>query len=506
MSDNKKILEQHGLVNRVLSNDEVATKKALDEKLQKQFAILANNDEVKVESNPKNSQAAANVTEEPFELEFSVNEAVKEPEKEKDKTGPTLVMQTEESLELEAKADVAAPAVEIDGGLEARSEVSLADEIPDNVVSIVEDSTREVLTQSVPVEGGLALEERADMGGDIPLSNMPSAEDLDYPELSDSLAVSSVSGVIPDANSGKHNIAKVEETKLPSSADLEMPDLNSRNDDAKLLELDADKNGDEGFSVEVDTHATPKKVVQSSHKAVPDRAEDVTGATQFIASKNVNDKMFENMIESEQMPQMVNLSHVQGNSKILKEEREKQREQILSLENELSALNSEKNRVTGELEEIKIELKILKKRYSDEIDTLKNSLRMAEEKKDVYKEKNSLLKKEFERLNQKVLIDLNKIQEREKLLENQVEMLKLDAGSQIDSRDRKILELKRKIDILEFDMDTISSKDKKVVEEKYLLENKLEKAIKTLREAIEVLEVEEIDFEDERKLKRLKSV
>ncbi|MFN8369325.1 MAG: hypothetical protein U0T83_01735 [Bacteriovoracaceae bacterium] len=519
MSDKKSIetiLKQQGLQNRALTAQESTLKKNLDDKLEKKFALLASNDEVTLDTNSKNTTAANNTVEEPFELEFSVNEAKNEPEKIKEQTGPTLVTINEnsEGFELEGSEGKNAPTpqIEVANELEERNEVNLNDEIPDNVVSIVEDSTREVLTQSVPTDSGVVLEARADAGEIRSQSNMPSAEDLDYPELRDSLEVSAVSGVVPDANSGKHtnlNLAKNDEIKLPKSEDLEMPDLNSKNDDQKLLELDADKNGDESFSVENDRPVSEQKIVKSSNKAIPDGAEDikrVPDATQFVASNNNRSKMFETMIENEQVSQMVDLSHLQSNSKILKEEREKQKEQILNLENELSVVTSEKNRLAAELDEMKIEIKIIKKRSSDEIDSLKNNLRVVEEKKDVYKEKNSILKKEFERLNQKVLIDLNKIQEREKFLENQVEMLKLDASSQIESRDKKILELKRRIDILEFDMDTISSKDKKVVEEKYLLENKLEKAIKTLREAIEVLEVEEIDFEDEKKLKRLKSV
>jgi CBS domain containing-hemolysin-like protein len=51
-------------------------------------------------------------------------------------------------------------------------------------------------------------------------------------------------------------------------------------------------------------------------------------------------------------------------------------------------------------------------------------------------------------------------------------------------------ELKRKIDAMEFDMESISSQEKKSIESRFELEDKLEKAIKTLRSAISALEDE----------------
>ena len=67
-------------------------------------------------------------------------------------------------------------------------------------------------------------------------------------------------------------------------------------------------------------------------------------------------------------------------------------------------------------------------------------------------------------------------------------MLRNDADLQIRNRDQKILELKRKIDTLEFDLDSMQNQGKKMVNNKYELEEKMEKVIKTLRTAIGDLE------------------
>ena len=69
-----------------------------------------------------------------------------------------------------------------------------------------------------------------------------------------------------------------------------------------------------------------------------------------------------------------------------------------------------------------------------------------------------------------------------------MELLKADAQMQIRNRDNKILELKRKIDILEFDMENILEKEKASKSVQSELEQKLEKVIGSLRHAIGTLE------------------
>ena len=97
---------------------------------------------------------------------------------------------------------------------------------------------------------------------------------------------------------------------------------------------------------------------------------------------------------------------------------------------------------------------------------------------------------ELDKSAQKNKIDVKKVQMRERELEQKLELLKSDAETQIRHRDLKILELKRKIDGMEFDMESISQQEKRSVESRFELEDKLEKAIKTLRSAITVLEDE----------------
>lgn len=144
----------------------------------------------------------------------------------------------------------------------------------------------------------------------------------------------------------------------------------------------------------------------------------------------------------------------------------------------------------AELDEKKIELTIIRKKLNEEIGELRDRMKLYDEKKLIWEEKIRFLQTELDKSSQKNKIDVKKVQMRERELEQRLELLKSDAETQIRNRDHKILELKRKIDAMEFDMESISQQEKKSIESRYELEDKLDKAIKTLRTAINVLEDE----------------
>jgi hypothetical protein len=168
------------------------------------------------------------------------------------------------------------------------------------------------------------------------------------------------------------------------------------------------------------------------------------------------------------------------------------RDELLSRIEKLEEAKVLQNRqglsVRAELDEKKIELTIMRKKLNEEITDLRDRLKFFDEKKLILEERNKVLMQELDKASQKNKMDVKKVQLREKELEQKLELLKSDAESQIRHRDLKILELKRKIDAMEFDMESISMQEKRSVESRFELEDKLEKAIKTLRGAITVLE------------------
>lgn len=105
-------------------------------------------------------------------------------------------------------------------------------------------------------------------------------------------------------------------------------------------------------------------------------------------------------------------------------------------------------------------------------------------------------------MQQKVKLEIKKISSRERELEQKLELLKVDAETQIRHRDMKILELKRKIDTMEFDIDTLTANEQRNIGDKGELEDKLDKAIKTLRAAIGILETDDPKLATLEKLKK----
>lgn len=144
----------------------------------------------------------------------------------------------------------------------------------------------------------------------------------------------------------------------------------------------------------------------------------------------------------------------------------------------------------AELDEKKIEIAVLKKRFLKQIEELNFQLEMASSKKDILEEKNKYLETEFDKLSKEKKLNINKIRARERELEERLELLRKDAEIQVRNRDYKILELKRRIDTLEFDVESAQVNDRKNTNNQQILEDKMEKVIKTLRSAIGQLEVD----------------
>lgn len=172
----------------------------------------------------------------------------------------------------------------------------------------------------------------------------------------------------------------------------------------------------------------------------------------------------------------------------LRSDREELLKKIQQYEEEKILYSRQGLSIQAELDERKIELTIIRKKLNEEISELKDRLKLQDEKRYLLEEKNKILFQELEKASHKNKLDVKRVQMRERELEQKLELLKADAETQIRNRDLKILELKRKIDAMEFDMESMSNQEKRSVESRFELEDKLEKAIKTLRGAISVLE------------------
>jgi hypothetical protein len=158
--------------------------------------------------------------------------------------------------------------------------------------------------------------------------------------------------------------------------------------------------------------------------------------------------------------------------------------------------------IQAQLDESKIEIAIMKKRFSKQHEELKYQLDLSDDRKEALLVKNKQFEQEVETLNKKTKVDVHQVRARERELEEKLEMLKADAEIQIKNRDLKNLELKRRIDTLEFDIESSHAKEQKTNTGKNDLEDKMERVIQTLRSAINHLEDDQGNDERMRRIKK----
>ncbi|MEK7692052.1 MAG: hypothetical protein AAB425_13640 [Bdellovibrionota bacterium] len=95
---------------------------------------------------------------------------------------------------------------------------------------------------------------------------------------------------------------------------------------------------------------------------------------------------------------------------------------------------------------------------------------------------------EMEKLKERVRTDIRKIRVREKELENRVEMLKKDSEALLLARENKIIELKRRIDLIEFNLEVVQNQYEREKDGATRLRDKLARAAQVMRTAEGVLD------------------
>lgn len=175
-------------------------------------------------------------------------------------------------------------------------------------------------------------------------------------------------------------------------------------------------------------------------------------------------------------------------NEILEEENRIIREKVVSLEEVASSASLNSKKKSLESDENKIKISVLRRHHSEEVERLKDQNKLYYEKLSYYKENMERLTSENKSLLKKNLVDVKQIHSREEELEEKIQLMKADISSQIKNRENKIIELKRKIDLLQFDLKDSEEREKEHAQKIALLEEKLYKLKKVLGESIERLD------------------
>jgi len=182
------------------------------------------------------------------------------------------------------------------------------------------------------------------------------------------------------------------------------------------------------------------------------------------------------------------LLRLQGIINELRDDRAKLLEKIDDFEDKVNKIKQNNLSERAELEETRIELSLVKKNLNRKVEDYQTRFEISNEKKDILLENKKQLQNQLEELKSELHRGIQKIGTKEKDLENKIEMLRSDSEVQISNRDEKILELKRKIDTLEFNLKNVSSNEQKSKMLKIESEEKINKVMNTLRNAISILD------------------
>ena len=276
--------------------------------------------------------------------------------------------------------------------------------------------------------------------------------------------------------------------KLPKEED----DLDiSGGEDIEMVEnVAAEKSDiDEGLSIEeeIENEDAATQILTANRQS-----ESSANKFDDVIDISVGEDDGPMIIGSEKIPTASlnenDLVRLQATIRHLKGERESLLKEVESLKEQKREIAQENIGLRAEIDDLKIEISIIRKRHEKEGDQTKEQLQLHEERKSMYEEKLKQYQKEIERLNHKLRVDFTKVKQREKELESQLELHAMDSENQIKSRDKKILDLKRKIDSLEFNMENASIREQKFREDKDKIEERMNKIIHTLRNSINVLE------------------
>ncbi|MFG1486666.1 hypothetical protein ABMA77_11370 [Halobacteriovorax sp. RZ-1] len=225
-------------------------------------------------------------------------------------------------------------------------------------------------------------------------------------------------------------------------------------------------------AVETPAAETPQDFASSEH-----------GITQAYASANINfhpGHILSSLSEDQLLDLRVTVTE-------LKEDRINLLSELNELKTMVELLKRESLNLRTEVDEKNIELSIAKKRHAIEVEETKSQLDKYKHGLELSEAKNKAMKEEMAEIGTRLKIDHTSIRAREQELESQLELMAIDSDNKIKARDEKILELKRKIDTLEFNMENVAINERQAKKERMLAQQKLERLITNLRGSLNVV-------------------
>jgi hypothetical protein len=270
----------------------------------------------------------------------------------------------------------------------------------------------------------------------------------------------------------------VNETTAPPIADSEIPALETPDVSSEGLAY-TDPNAGAGFDPGLQSEAGAAPIFESEPDAAPEAANAESSApvdlsqrfgaqlgvlkrqVQTIHTLGPEKKLNDNQLEV--LRKYIALKEAEARD--LMDQKRQYQAFLQKLDGQLKSFSKKNQQLVLELDSLKVreeasrkDLLALKEKYKEDTARLKADY----EQKLAHSGKATHQASDFDRKREewkiKIKEELKRIRLKEKDLENKYELLKRDTQALLDSKDQHVLELKRKSDALELEMDTLEEK------------------------------------------------
>lgn len=171
----------------------------------------------------------------------------------------------------------------------------------------------------------------------------------------------------------------------------------------------------------------------------------------------------------------------------------------------ISTLEAEVDRLRSEAEVLKVSESALKRQvqeFSEKAVNVEGRLKQnqddrSEELKNLkeafVKKENelSLLRNRIAELESRLQNDFKRIRVKERELQNRIELMKLENGAVVKTKDDLILDLKRQMDQTNYEMDSLRKKTQNITQQMEDQQDRIKKSVKALRVAVSLLDGDE---------------
>jgi hypothetical protein len=259
---------------------------------------------------------------------------------------------------------------------------------------------------------------------------------------------------------------QVSKTPLPELSVQE----NSKAPALSVAQADVEDFSDEESSVVIKSHSANKKAAPKAESSHYEGLESV----------------------EQEVVQSVRLLHrdqekLLSRNELLEEENRILKSKLISLEELAHSASTQSVQKTLENDESRIKISVIKRRYNERIKRLEELLTMSKQQIYFFKEKSKNLQSKNSELSKKKIVENTQVRAKEQELEQKLELLRLDVSDQIRNRENKIMQLKRQVDLLSFDIRESYEKQNELIETIEQLETKIFKFRSLLGDSLDEL-------------------